>query len=309
MLVSRQGLKAASDRFKKLKLEYPQKFMHGVNNENVLGDYLTNCKNAWMCFDSRDLWDCRRNWQGWMSTRDAVDCHEVGDVQLAYESCYSGAASERLLFCSHSFYSHNLYYCSFCMHCDDCFGCVGLNRKKHCIFNKQYSKEEYEKLVPKIIAQMRKSGEWGEFYPTGFSDFAYNESPAAPYFPLTKEKATSFGYRWREADKKDFLPATTTVPDTIAEVQDAILQATLACEACGRNYRIMKRELDFLRRQKQPLPKSCFLCRHAARMAKRNPHTLHDRSCDNCRKPIKTSYSPDRPEKIFCEDCYLKAVY
>jgi len=31
---------------------------------------------------------------------------------------------------------------------------------KYCILNKQYSKEEYEELVPKIIEHMQKTGEW-----------------------------------------------------------------------------------------------------------------------------------------------------
>ena len=35
-----------------------------------------------------------------------------------------------------------------------CFGCVGFKHKQYCILNKQYTKEEYEKLVQKIIKQM-----------------------------------------------------------------------------------------------------------------------------------------------------------
>ena len=36
----------------------------------------------------------------------------------------------------------------------DCFGCVSIRNKKYCILNKQYTKEEYEELLPKIIAHM-----------------------------------------------------------------------------------------------------------------------------------------------------------
>jgi hypothetical protein len=32
--------------------------------------------------------------------------------------------------------------------------------KQYCILNKQYTKEEYEELVPKIIEHMKKTGEW-----------------------------------------------------------------------------------------------------------------------------------------------------
>ena len=47
-----------------------------------------------------------------------------------------------------------------CFACKYCFGCVGLRNKSYCILNKQYTKEEYETLVPRIIAHMRETGEW-----------------------------------------------------------------------------------------------------------------------------------------------------
>jgi hypothetical protein len=37
--------------------------------------------------------------------------------------------------------------------------------------NKQYTQEEYEKLVPKIIEKMKIDGERGEFFPAKFSTF------------------------------------------------------------------------------------------------------------------------------------------
>jgi hypothetical protein len=37
---------------------------------------------------------------------------------------------------------------------------VGLHDKSYCILNKQYTKEEYEELVPKIIEKMMKDDEW-----------------------------------------------------------------------------------------------------------------------------------------------------
>jgi len=35
-----------------------------------------------------------------------------------------------------------------------------LKDSEYCILNKQYTKEEYNKLVPKIIEKMRETGEW-----------------------------------------------------------------------------------------------------------------------------------------------------
>jgi hypothetical protein len=34
--------------------------------------------------------------------------------------------------------------------CHDCFGCANLNHKNYCVFNVQYTKEEYEETLPKL---------------------------------------------------------------------------------------------------------------------------------------------------------------
>jgi hypothetical protein len=44
-------------------------------------------------------------------------------------------------------------------------------------------------------------------------------------------------------------------------------------------------------------------------MALRNPRKLFDRKCDKCWVKIKTTYSPDRKEIVYCESCYNKEVY
>jgi hypothetical protein len=69
-----------------------------------------------------------------------------------------------------------------------CFGCIGLhNNEQYCILNRQYTKEEYETLVPQIIEHMIQTGEWGEFFPASLSPFGYNETVAQEYFPLSRE--------------------------------------------------------------------------------------------------------------------------
>ena len=82
-----------------------------------------------------------------------------------------------------------MVYCISCFGSHDCFGCVGLRNKSYCILNTQYTKEEYEELVPRIIIHMMKNGEWGEFFPSSMSPFGYNETVATEYFPREKEEA------------------------------------------------------------------------------------------------------------------------
>jgi len=85
--------------------------------------------------------------------------------------------------------TNDCYYCQHVNDCNFCFGCTAIKHKKYCILNKQYSKEEYEKLVGQIITKMEKAGERGENFPVKNSTFGYNETVAQTFHPLTKEEA------------------------------------------------------------------------------------------------------------------------
>ncbi len=312
MLHSHSALLSASKRFSDLKLEYPQKCIHGIQNEGVRGDYLVNCKNADMCFDSEDLWDCRYVFQGFMPLKSSMDIQECGDGELLYECSVAGYNAHASIFCSHILATFSdLIYCSLSPHSKHCFGCIGVQRKEYCILNKQYTKDEYEKLVPKIIDHMRKTGEWGEFFPTEISTYAYNESLAQDYYPLSKEEVTKRGWKWLDEAEKhgQYLGPKIVFPETIAETDDEICKKILTCEVTEKQYKIIPQELKFYRQMNLPVPHQSFFARHKARMALRNPRKLWNRECGKCKKSIETTYAPNRPEIVYCEDCYLKEVY
>jgi hypothetical protein len=162
---------------------------------------------------------------------------------------------------------------------------------------------------------MKRTGEWGEFFPISMSPFAYNETIAQDYYPSTKEEALKKGWKWQDLDKREYQPQKHTVPEKIEDVPDSIINEILACKArlqngqvCGKNFRIIQSELDFYRKLSLPIPNKCYDCRYLERMNLRNPRHLWDRKCSHCNADIKSSYSPDRPEKVYCEKCYLEAV-
>lgn len=117
-------------------------------------------------------------------------------------------------------------------------------------------------------------------------------------------------YSWLEEIKKEFAPSTVELPDHIDEVEESICEKVLSCIACGRNYKIIPQEFTrYKNLLKVALPRKCFFCRHKDRMALRNPRKLWKRTCAKCGIEIQTSYAPDRPEIVYCEACYLEAVY
>ena len=98
------------------------------------------------------------------------------------------------------------------------------------------------------------------------------------------------------------------IPNHINDVLDSIADQVLACIDCSRNYRITKAELQFYRQMILPIPRRCFFCRHRDRIMRRGPMALYGRKCAKCGKAIKTSYAPDRPEIVYCEQCYNAEV-
>jgi len=104
-------------------------------------------------------------------------------------------------------------------------------------------------------------------------------------------------------------PSSYKIAADINDVPDNIVDEVLACEVSGRNYRVMPAELKFYRKMGLPVPKKHFFERYKARLEKRLPYELFDRKCDKCGSDVATAWSPERPEKIYCEECYLKTVY
>jgi hypothetical protein len=204
-------------------------------------------------------------------------------------------------------------YCDLMFHSKNCFGCIGLRHKEYCIFNKQYDRVQYETIVPQLVEHMMKSGEWGEFFGYSYSPFGYNESVAQEYFPLSKELALAKGFNWTDYESPP--PKVTKIippdklPFDIKDIPDDILNWGIECEVTKKPFRIIKAELQFYREQNLPLPRRHPDQRHRDRMMLRNPRKLWDRNCMKCQKAIKTTYAPERPEIIYCEECYLKEVY
>ncbi len=299
-------LETLKNKFKNWLLSKPRKATILQNCENCEGHQLLNSKNV-LGFGSFNSQDSKYIINS-DSAVSSYDC-QGGNYQWNLE-CITCDDSWMTMYSLWCWKSKNMFYSNNCHNCEDCFGCVSLKRKQYCILNKQYSKEEYFQLRDKIIEHMKKTGEWGEFFPIELSPFAYNETVAQEYFPMTKEEVLAKGWKWRDdsTDKSRLVPTLDVIPDDIADVPDSICNEILACETCGKNYKIQKAELKFYRKMNLPIPHKCPDCRHAERMKLRNPRKLFERKCDQCGTDIQTTFAPERPEKVYCEKCYLDAV-
>jgi len=293
----------------------PVRYVQGEHNENSTGDHISNTRNAHYCMDAKDLEDCRYCQRVSMGVKSSMDYTFWGDnVERAYQCGACGNNVYNLKFSTMC--TTNLSDCEYldsCTGCKNCFGCVGLKRKQYCILNKEYPKEEYEKLREKLIAHMKKEGEYGEFFPKSMCSFTYNESIAMEYFPLSKEEALKRGYPWRDEsdekpDVKKVIPAAN-LPETIADIPDDVLNWAVTSEQSKRPFRVVKQELAFYRTHDLPIPHLHPEERQDRRTSLRPPRRLWKRPCSACGKEIESTFASERKERVLCEECYLKEVY
>lgn len=303
-------LQTLKEKFIKFVKDYAvHKNLHIENSENCNGDYIFNSKNVLWTFFADKCEDIAYCFDA-LENKDCLDTYESSiNCELQYE-CYACNESSMMKFCTLCQFSHNLEYCDYCFNCKDCFGCTGLKKKQYCIFNKQYSLEEYTNLKNRIIEHMKQIGEYGKFFPISLSPFGYNESVAQEYYPLTEQEAQSEQFKWKNIDKKEYKPSYYTIADDIKDVPNSITNEVLSCENCSKNYKIIPQEVEFYKKLSIPIPRKCFDCRHEERIKHfRNPRKLWNKNCSQCGAIIPTSYSPGSVKKIYCEKCYLQEVY
>jgi hypothetical protein len=296
-------------KFIEMKKKVINKNLEILESESSMGNYLFNTRNCKNCFDISSGEDCIYAYSG-VKMKDCMDVCHLYDAELSYEVTSTGYNSYNVLFSNTAWTTSNSYYVDNVHSSSDVFGCINLKKNKYCILNKQYTKEEYEILFPKIIEHMKKTGEWGEFFPVSLSPFGYNETVVNEYYPFNKEEALSKGYKWRDEDvQSQYQGVKYEVLENINDIQDDICNAILQCEVTGKAYKIIPQELSFYRKMELPIPKRCPDQRHLDRMQLRNPRVLCDRKCMKCNTDIKTTYSPERKEIVYCEDCYSNYIY
>ena len=344
-----QSREAFQQKFIEFALKFPRRFAAITKSHNVIGDNVADSKDCHFCFDTFGSENCKYLFAAVGDSRDSYDISFVKSNELCYEATSCQGSKNKFGHFAWGQSSLEYVYSSANMLSSYLFGCASIPHKKnYCILNKQYSVEEYKVLVEKIKKDMTAnlyldargiSYPYGENFPPELSPFAYNETIAQEYFPLSKEEALSQGYRWKDTEEKSYNITITNdqLPDHIKDTQDSILNETIGCshqgkcnEQCSTGFRIIQQELELYRKMNLPLPRLCPNCRHYQRLKQRNPLKLWHRKCqcsgqkssngvysntvshfhgsNPCPNEFETSYAPERPEIVYCEQCYQAEV-
>ncbi len=329
------GIKKFNDLYKNFCSSQFFKYANNIKSEGSTGDNLLLVAKSINIFDMQECENIKNCTWG-MKIKDSLDSGPgIGMSEMLYE-VFDMLQNNSVLFSVVVYNSHDIHYSINCHGSSHLFGCYGLRSKNYCILNRQYSKEEYEEILPKIIEHMKtmqyvdnkgRIFKYGEFFPYDISPFAYNETIAQEYFPLTEVEARVNGFDWYERDERNYQITINinSIPESISEISDDFVNEIVQCEGigsavsqCTKAFRITQQEIELYRKLNIPIPTFCLNCRHYNRLQKRNPMRLWHRSCmcdktnhehsGNCTNEFETSYSPDRPETIYCEKCYQQEV-
>lgn len=332
------GRQKAKEEFYSIAEKAIHRYAHIKNSVNVVGDFIENSKNVYHCYGLVEAENVKNVYFSMNSIRDSQDVMFSGFSEECYEFTYGGRGASRAIFAlSCGSGCKNIFYCDSCRGCSDCFGCIGLDKKQYCIFNKQYSKKEYFEMIEKIrkhmddmpyVDKIGREYPFGEFFPTELSPFAYNETVAFEEHPLSKPEVQSLRYKWKDLETKSYTSTIKAdqIPDSIKNIKDDIVNEVIECPNQGRiesqctsAFKIIPDELSFYRQMNLPIPRYCPNCRYHQHLAWKNPFHFYKRQCmcnlsnhqhdANCPNEFETMYAPNRPEVIYCKQCYQAEVY
>jgi hypothetical protein len=142
------------DLLKSVHMKVPKLSLVQINSENC--DFchnVLNSKNAYYCFanekledafftyDSIDVKDSLDIWWSWNISR-SYEINNCGDIY----NCY---------YCSNSANLKDCLFCEECANCESCLFCYGIVGKKYHIFNKEVSKDEFEKTKKSLLSSSK----------------------------------------------------------------------------------------------------------------------------------------------------------
>ena len=267
-----EGITNALKLSKDFWMSYPRRATIGNGlNVNVTGDFVyesKNVKNGYLISEAEDSRYVQMLAMG--TTKNCYDYTNWGNnVENLYECLTVGEGAYGNKFCVQCWpNAMNNEYCLYAVQNKDCFGCVNLKRKQYCILNKEYTKEEYLELKEHIIEDMKRNPyvdkdsriwAYGEQIPLEASPFAYNETMAQYYFPITKEEAIKNKMSWYDIPESyhETTMKSDELPDSVLDINNDILKEIIECSNCHKGYKFDALELMLHKKIQVPLPANC----------------------------------------------------
>jgi hypothetical protein len=229
-----------------------------INTENSDGNFLINTKNCHRCYDVEDSEDCFWVRTGANGLRDIHHCHAIVDGS---ELVYGNVSTTEAYNCHNvigCWTSKDSFYGEFLQGCRHCVGCISQRYKKYCVLNKQYSPEEYEKILSHIKEEL---GEYfGSPFPLELAPFTFLESAYLDYHDISREELDEIGWEYGEIAAANTAGAhsVTEIPDQLSDFDSDDLQKVFLDESSNRPFKITPQELKLLQKIGAPIPRKHY---------------------------------------------------
>lgn len=318
------GSKTAFKEMQDFVESFPRRFAKVIQCVNSTGHQIDHAKNLKNSFWTMGPIENSKNIFVTDQGQDSYDANNTGKISLCYEviTTDESANTKFSIFVTKSNYAEYSLYCSAS---SNIFGCIGLKKGSYSILNKKYSKEEYELLRSKLVAHMMNTKEYGEFFPSAISTYAYNEAQIQEWFPLSQQEIEERSYSFRFIDRNKYKPTKTVKElenEKLLDIADNITSEVIECPVKGLNcmnvYRITERELVIYKKLSCAIPSSCQNCRYGELIQDRPNPLLSSQPCEcissnhehtgNCQENFETPFNnSQRP--LYCENCYQQELY
>ncbi len=287
-------------------------------SEGSLGNYLDECKDCDNAFFlSHKMQDCVNVLRGGEGCRDCLDAVSPYSSELVFNATLPQDKSYEIRCCCDMIQCKYMEYCAHCFQCGHCFGCCGLVGKTYCLFNAQYTPQEYEKRKATVITHLKQKGTYGDFFPGSFAASPYEESLAGFYWPLSKDQAAKYGFwlRGKPSERTPDAQDAATIPDrsdpsTTLRAGSDIAQKVFWDATENRPFQIQAADVTFAQDLSIPLPYTYYMRRlqENFRWIPFNG-TLRMTTCAKCKRQTQTGWPKEYDGRIVCENCYRKEVY
>jgi hypothetical protein len=291
--------------------KFPIRASHNEHSSNSSGVFILNSNNV-----NDSVWVI--NGEHLLNTEFSMSVKDSFDVLISSNSnnlCNVVSCDDECFNIKHSSFcrnTSNAEYSIFLKNCKYCFACVGLRDKSYCVFNIQYTKEEYEEKVKYFKNILVSEGLYGSFFPLIFSFYSYNASLA---FLIDEDKNKNIllknGSRFTEphsnisSDTK--LIEVKGLPKNLNEIDEEIINFGIIGLKTKRPYKIRKEDLDFYKTHNVYIPLYHPIDRFKSRLDILNNFQIKKVVCQKCSNIVNSNFS-DKEYIIYCDDCFTKEV-
>ncbi len=292
---------------------WPEAF--GYGNTEAEGEHVFGCVRCQECFWQNMSVDCYRCRLG-ASNSGCAYTSGAGSQQDSYMTT-GGTFGSGNKFCVGATKCIGCEYCFNCRECENCFGCVGLQHKKFCIFNKQYTEEEYWRRLDELKCQMLEAEEYGSFFPAKFSPCGLQFSAGEIYVGYSAERLKQYGAPYLDPKRGQvFAPhpqelqpiEADSLPLRLDDVDSSLFVGKAIHDPeCDRLFTILPSEFETYKAKRWPLPRRHFTTRLIELVRRSNSPMPKDAECAACHVAITTYRNFTFPERtVYCRSCYLK---